>query len=120
MGQIAKLHGCRTIGIAGGETKRRLCLDRFGYDEALDYKSPDFGARLAEVCARGVDVYYDNTAGEISDAVMERLNVGARVVICGTASVANWSPPPLGPRVERHLLVKVWINRSPQDIHKKG
>ena len=106
VGQIAKLHGCRTIGITGGETKRKLCLERFGYDEALDYKAPDFGARLAEVCASGVDVYYDNTAGEISDAVMARLNVGARVVICGTASVANWSPPPLGPRVERHLLVK--------------
>src|SRR6478735_7198290 len=106
VGQIAKLHGCRTIGITGGETKRKLCLERFGYDEALDYKAPDFGARLAEVCASGVDVYYDNTAGEISDAVMARLNVGARVVICGTVSVANWSPPPLGPRVERHLLVK--------------
>jgi NADPH-dependent curcumin reductase CurA len=54
----------------------------------------------------GVDVYFDNTAGAISDAVMARLNVGARVVVCGTASVASWSPPPQGPRVERHLLVK--------------
>jgi NADPH-dependent curcumin reductase CurA len=106
VGQIAKLHGCRTVGITGGETKRKLCLERFGYDEALDYKKPDFGQRLAEACGAGVDVYYDNTAGEISDAVMARLNVGARVVICGTASVANWNPPPLGPRVERHLLVK--------------
>jgi NADPH-dependent curcumin reductase CurA len=53
-----------------------------------------------------VDVYFDNTAGPISDAVMERLNVGARVVICGTASVPSWDPAPMGPRVERHLLVK--------------
>ena len=54
----------------------------------------------------GVDVYFDNTAGPISDSVMRRLNVGARVVICGTASIASWDPLPQGPRVERHLLVK--------------
>ena len=106
VGPIAKIHGCRTVGIAGGETKRRLCLERFGYDVALDYKAPDFGARLADACASGVDVYFDNTAGAISDAVLPHLAVGARIVVCGTASVASWSPPPLGPRVERHLLVK--------------
>lgn len=105
-GQIAKLHGCRTIGITGGETKRRLCLDRFGYDEALDYKAADFPQRLAAACGAGVDIYYDNTAGAISDAVMGHLKIGARVVVCGTASVSNWNPPPQGPRVERHLLVK--------------
>jgi NADPH-dependent curcumin reductase CurA len=54
----------------------------------------------------GVDVYFDNTAGAISDAVLPHLNVGARVVVCGTSSVPSWSPPPHGPRVERHLLVK--------------
>lgn len=106
VGQIAKLSGCRTVGIAGGETKRRLCLDRFGYDVGVDYKAPDFEQRLAEALPGGVDVYFDNTAGAISDAVLARLNVGARVVICGTASVANWDPPPLGPRVERHLLAR--------------
>jgi NADPH-dependent curcumin reductase CurA len=53
-----------------------------------------------------VNVYFDNTAGAISDAVLTRLSVGARVVICGTASIASWDPPPLGPRVERHILVK--------------
>jgi NADPH-dependent curcumin reductase CurA len=106
VGQIAKLKGCRAVGITGGETKRRLCLERFGFDAAIDYKAPDFERRLAEAGDAGVDVYYDNTAGAISDAVMARLNVGARVVVCGTASVANWSPPPTGPRVERHLLVK--------------
>lgn len=106
VGQIAKLKGCRTVGITGGEVKRRLCLERFGYDAAVDYKAADFEQRLAEACSEGVDVYYDNTAGAISDAVMARLNVGARVIICGTASVANWNPAPMGPRVERHLLVK--------------
>lgn len=106
VGQIAKLKGCRSVGITGGQTKRRLCLERFGFDAAVDYKADDFAARLAEACAHGVDVYFDNTAGAISDAVMAHLNVGARVVVCGTASVANWDPIPLGPRVERHLLIK--------------
>jgi NADPH-dependent curcumin reductase len=106
VGQMARLKGCRTVGITGGEAKRRLCLDRFGFDAAVDYKTPDFEQRLAEACRSGVDVYFDNTAGSISDAVMAQLKVGARVVICGTASVSNWNPAPHGPRVERHLLVK--------------
>ena len=106
VGQIAKLKGCRTVAIAGGEVKRRLCLERFGYDVAVDYKAAGFAAALAEACRGGVDVYFDNTAGPISDAVIAHLNVGARVVVCGTASIANWSPWPEGPRVERHLLVK--------------
>jgi NADPH-dependent curcumin reductase CurA len=106
VGQIAKLKGCRTVGIAGGETKRLMCLERFGFDAALDYRTSDFTTRLAQACGSGVDVYFDNTAGSISDAVLAHLNVGARVVICGTASVANWNPWPDGPRLERHLLVK--------------
>ena len=106
VGQIAKLRGCRTVGIAGGEIKRRMCLDRFGYDAAVDYKAPDFEQQLAQALPGGVDVYFDNTAGAISDAVMTQLNVGARVVICGTASVASWEPLPHGPRVERHLLTR--------------
>lgn len=106
VGQIARIHGCRTVAITGGEAKRRLCLDLFGYDAAVDYKAPGFEAALAEACAGGVHVYFDNTAGAISDQVMQHLAVGARVVVCGTASVASWDPPPQGPRVERHLLVK--------------
>lgn len=106
VGQIAKLRGCRTVGITGGDAKLRLCLDSFGYDAAVNYKAPDFTAQLASACAKGVDVYYDNTSGEISDAVMHHLNVGARIIICGTASISSWDPPPAGPRVERQLLVK--------------
>ena len=106
VGQIAKFKGCRTIGITSGETKRQLCLERFQFDAAADYKAPDFSARLAQACAGGVDVYFDNTAGPISDAVMAHLNPGARVVVCGTASLSSWEPWPAGPRVERHLLVK--------------
>ncbi len=106
VGQIAKLMGCRTVGIAGGAVKRKLCLEAFGYDAAIDYKAGEVGKALAEACPRGVDVYFDNTSGRISDAVLAQLALHARVVICGTASVASWDPWPSGPRVERHLLVK--------------
>jgi len=107
VGQIARLMGCRTVGLTGGPLKTRLCCDEFGYDAAIDYKAgTDLQAELATACPRGIDVYFDNTAGAISDAVLAQLAVGARIVICGTASVPSWDPPPLGPRVERHLLVK--------------
>jgi NADPH-dependent curcumin reductase len=106
VGQIAKIGGCRTVGIAGGADKVRQCLEIFGFDACIDYKSEDLAQALEKACPSGVDVYFDNTAGPISDAVMARLNVGARVVICGTASIASWDPIPSGPRVERHLLVK--------------
>ncbi len=106
VGQIGKALGCRTIGIAGGVEKKRLCLDQFGFDAAVDYKSEDVDAALSKACPDGVDVYFDNTAGPISDAVLKQLRQGARVAICGTASISNWDPIPQGPRVERHLLVK--------------
>ena len=106
VGQIAKLMGCRTVGITGGATKCKLCREEFGYDEAIDYKAGALSEALAKACPRGVDVYFDNTAGSISDAVLPQLAMGARVVICGTASVSSWDPPPTGPRVERYLLVK--------------
>ena len=105
-GQIARLKGCQTIGIAGGADKVRICHDVFGFDAAVDYRSKDFASAFAAACPKGIDVYFDNTAGSISDVVMKHLNIGARVVICGTASIASWDPIPLGPRVERHLLVK--------------
>jgi NADPH-dependent curcumin reductase CurA len=106
VGQIGNTFGCRTVGIAGGVNKKRLCLEEFGFDTAIDYKSEDVDAALATACPDGVDVYFDNTAGPISDAVLKHLRLGARVVICGTASISNWDPIPQGPRVERHLLVK--------------
>ena len=106
VGQIAKTLGCRTVGVAGGMEKTRLCRDEFGFDAAIDYKSGNLDAALASACRDGIDVYFDNTAGRISDAVLKRLNIGARIVICGTASISNWNPIPQGPRVERHLLVK--------------
>jgi NADPH-dependent curcumin reductase CurA len=107
VGQIAKIVGCRTVGITGGARKAQLALDEFGYDAAIDYKAGgDLGAAIAAAVPGGVDVYFDNTAGAISDAAYLQLAVGARVVACGTASIASWDPWPLGPRVERHLIVK--------------
>ncbi|MFH1925917.1 MAG: NADP-dependent oxidoreductase [Chloroflexota bacterium] len=106
VGQIAKIKGCRTVGIAGGPEKVRLCRDEFRYDVAIDYKAGDFESALTVACPEGVDVYYDNTAGRISDEVLKHLRVGARVVLCGTVSIASWDPIPEGPRVERRLLVK--------------
>jgi hypothetical protein len=106
VGQIAKIKGCRTVGITGGPEKARICRDEFRYDTAIDYKADNLDSTLDVACPEGVDVYYDNTAGTISDEVLKHLRVGARVVICGTASIANWEPIPEGPRVERHLLVK--------------
>src|SRR5690606_39823141 len=99
VGQLAKSLGCRAVGIAGGETKRRLCLDEFGFDAAIDYRAPGLEGALREACPGGVDVYFDNTSGVISDTVIRQINRYARIVICGTASLANWDPWPQGPRV---------------------
>ncbi len=106
VGQIARIKGCRTVGIAGGPRKTALCREEFGYDVAIDYRAGDLDATIEKACPDGIDVYFDNTAGEISDSVLRNLAVGARVIICGTASIASWSPAPLGPRVERNLLVQ--------------
>jgi NADPH-dependent curcumin reductase len=107
VGQIAKIKGCRTVGIAGGPVKTRLCREEFGYDAAIDYKAADdLDAALAAACPKGIDIYFDNTSGRISDAVLRHINKNARIIICGTASVSSWDPWPTGPRVERHLLVK--------------
>ncbi|MEE8435253.1 MAG: NADP-dependent oxidoreductase, partial [bacterium] len=105
VGQIAKIHGCRTIAITGSDEKVEVCLDEFGYDAAINYKTADLVAELTAACPDGVHVYFDNTGGAISDAVFNQLAVGARIVICGTAATASWDPPPLGPRVERQILV---------------
>ena len=106
VGQLAGLSGCRTVGIAGGAVKVRECLNEFAFDTAVDYKADDFLEALADATPTGVDIYHDNTAGRVSDAVLQRINKNARIVICGTASIPNWDVWPEGPRVERHLLNK--------------
>ncbi|MGQ3041522.1 MAG: NADP-dependent oxidoreductase [Brevundimonas sp.] len=106
VGQIAGILGCRAVGIAGGPDKVRDCLETFGFGAALDYRQGPIDAALRTACPDGVDVYFDNVSGPISDAVHRQLATGARVVVCGTAAIADWSDWPNGPRVERHLLVR--------------
>ncbi|MBD3677501.1 MAG: NADP-dependent oxidoreductase [Rhodobacteraceae bacterium] len=105
VGQIARMKGCRTVGVAGGPDKTALCREKFGYDIAIDYKAGDIDAALTEACPDGVDCYFDNTCGPISDAVMARLALRARIVVCGTAAITDWDPTPMGPRVHRQILV---------------
>lgn len=88
-GQIAKLKGARVVGIAGGAQKCRYVTHQLGFDAAIDYKSADVPAALAEHCPRGVDVYFDNVGGEILDAALAHLARHARVVICGAISQYN-------------------------------
>ncbi len=110
VGQIAKLKGCRTLGLTGSDDKVQACRERYGYDAAINYKTAgDLSAAVAAEAPEGVDVYFDNVGGEISDAVMANLSVGARVVVCGTMGirdVAPGEPQPPGPRVNRTLLIK--------------
>jgi NADPH-dependent curcumin reductase CurA len=106
VGQIAKILGCRTIGIAGGAEKKRACVEDYQYDFALDYRADDLDREIGRLCPEGVNVYFDNTAGEISDIAHKHLAIGARIVVCGTASIASWEDWPTGPRIERRLLVK--------------
>src|SRR6266566_6729921 len=86
VGQLAKLAGCRAVGIAGGPEKASDLTELYGYDSAIDYKSGDVGEALRN---ERVDVYFDNVGGEISQAVQRRLNLGARIVICGQVSLYN-------------------------------
>ncbi len=105
VGQIAKIKGCRTVGITSSREKVALCREKFGYDAVINYREVDVGQALASACPDGVDCYFDNTCGTISDAVMTRLARGARITVCGTAAVTDWDPIPTGPRVHRQLLV---------------
>ena len=89
VGQIARIKGCRVVGIAGGAEKCRWLVDDLGFDAAIDYKADDVAARLRELCPDGIDVYFDNVGGEILDACLANLALNARVVCCGAISAYN-------------------------------
>jgi hypothetical protein len=93
VGQIARIMGCRTVGIAGGADKVEDLRELYRFDEAIDYKATDLRAALKEACPDGVDVYFDNCGGDISAAVHARLNIGARIAICGQVSQYNLERP---------------------------
>ncbi|AZE60278.1 MULTISPECIES: NADP-dependent oxidoreductase [Pseudomonas fluorescens group] len=104
-GQIAKIKGCRVVGIAGGADKCKFLVDELGFDAAIDYKSEDVPAALKRECPKGVDVYFDNVGGDILDAVLSRLALKARVVICGAISQYNNKEAVKGPANYLSLLV---------------
>ncbi|WP_104987346.1 NADP-dependent oxidoreductase [Sorangium cellulosum] len=105
-GQIAKLKGCRVIGIAGGPDKCSFVVDQLGFDAAIDYKSEDVLARLGALCPKGIDVYFDNVGGEILDAALAHIALRGRVVLCGAISTYTAAELPPGPRNYRNLIFK--------------
>ena len=105
VGQIARIQGCKVIGIAGSDEKTNLLKSEYGFEEAINYKTtPDLKKALAQACPNGVDVYFDNVGGEISDAVISQINFQARIVVCGQISLYNNSDIPTGPRLQPQLL----------------
>jgi len=105
VGQLAKIAGCRVVGIAGGPEKVAELTELYGYDAAIDYKADDVNVALKEACPRGVDVYFDNVGGAISETVFRCLAVGARVAVCGQISQYNLPEPELAPRGLGFLIV---------------
>ena len=106
VGQIAKIKGCRTVGIAGDDDKVAWILKECGYDAAFNYKTTEnYSAKLKELCPNGIDVYFDNVGGGITDAVFGQLNVGARISICGQISQYNNTKVEMGPRLLGALIV---------------
>jgi len=106
-GQIAKINGCRVVGIAGSDQKIAWLRDELSFDAAFNYKTtPDYYAKLEELCPNGVDVYFDNVGGTITDAVFRLINIGARIVVCGQIAQYNDEKPETGPRLLWRLVVK--------------
>ena len=110
VGQIAKLKGARVVGIAGGPEKCSYAVEQLGFDECLDHRQPDLGQRLAAACPQGIDVYFENVGGAVFEAVLPRLNVGARIPLCGFVASYNDESLPPGPNrvplLQRTLLEK--------------
>ena len=105
VGQIAKIKGCRAIGIAGGPEKCRYIVEELGFDAAIDYKNENLHSRMKETCPKGIDVYFDNVGGEILDTALTRINYKARIPICGAISQYNSTTGTKGPANYLSILV---------------
>ncbi len=105
VGQVAKIKGCRVVGIAGGHAKCQYVVKELGFDAAIDYKSEDVKELLRKYCPQGVNVYFDNVGGDILDAVLTQLARAARIVICGAISQYNNTEAVRGPKNYLSLLV---------------
>ena len=106
VGQIGKIVGCRVIGIAGSDEKVEMLKSKYGFDEGINYHTTgDMKKAIVAVCPEGVDIYFDNVGGHITDGVLANINKFARIILCGSISVYNETSIPVGPRVET-LLIK--------------
>ena len=105
-GQLAKLDGARVVGIAGGPEKGAILTDRLGFDAVVDHRADDWRQQLAAATPDGIDVDFENVGGEIMDAIFTRINLRARIALCGLISGYNDTEPPPGPRAFGNLLVQ--------------
>lgn len=107
VGQTAKIKGCRVVGVAGSDAKISWMLDELGFDAAINYKADvDFHGKLEELCPDGIDVYFDNVGGAITDAALRRINTRARISVCGQISQYNLEKSEVGPRWLSQLIIK--------------
>jgi NADPH:quinone reductase len=107
VGQIGKIMGCRVVGIAGSDEKVALLKSKFGFDEGINYKTTiDLKGAIKAACPNGVDIYFDNVGGEISDAVIRNINFHARIPLCGQIALYNTTELPVGPRIQPWLLTR--------------
>jgi NADPH-dependent curcumin reductase CurA len=130
VGQIAKIKGCRAVGIAGGADKCRYVKDELGFDACVDYKAGNLAAQLKEACPKGIDINFENVGGEIFDTVLTQMNVFGRVALCGLISGYNATDAPAGPKNIRAvltqrlrvqgLIVLDWASRFPEAIAQLG
>jgi NADPH-dependent curcumin reductase CurA len=113
VGQIGKILGCSVVGITGSDEKAELLKSKFKFDNAINYKtSPDLSKAIKNACPNGVDIYFDNVGGDISDAVLANINKHARLPVCGAISLYNETKAPVGPRIQTILLTKSAMMRG--------
>jgi NADPH-dependent curcumin reductase CurA len=130
VGQVARQRGCRVVGIAGGKEKCDFVVNELGFDACIDYKSGSVKDGLKQYCPNGVDIYFDNVGGDILDAVLTRINMKARIIICGAISQYNATAPVKGPANYLSLLVNRarmegivvfdWADRYPEAVAQIG
>lgn len=107
VGQLAHISGCRAVGLTGSTEKAALARARYGYQDMIDYhKATDLAAAIREACPEGNDIFFDNTGGPIADAAIRSMRLFGRIIQCGTAANASWTPVPTGPRAEREILTR--------------
>ncbi|MEI5639308.1 MULTISPECIES: NADP-dependent oxidoreductase [unclassified Pseudoalteromonas] len=111
VGQIAKLQGCKVVGIAGGSEKCRYASEELGFDACIDHRSDNFAEQLANACDAGIDVYFENVGGKVFDAVMPLLNSSARIPVCGLISQYNATELPEGPDRMSALMAMLLVKR---------